>query len=92
MEDPLAQQEADGQALVVARGSHGDRDAAGNPLAVGGVFEADFQRLLDGDAIRLRLPGRAGHFFDSDLNGAFFWHDASTCANGRREKERLSSS
>src|SRR5208282_3228223 len=91
MEYPLAQQEADGQALVVARGSHGDRNTAGDTLAVGAVIEADLQRLFDGDAIQLALPDRAAEFFDRDLNGPWLRHNASI-VDGEREDEELPSS
>ena len=60
-DDALGEQEADRQLAVVAGRAHRDRDGAVNAPPVDVATQADLQRLLDGQHVRLGdRDGRAG--------------------------------
>ncbi len=58
VDDPLGEQESDGQLVVVAGSAHRDRDTPADPAALVIAGQADLQRLLHGQVVRLH--GRVG--------------------------------
>ena len=58
LEDPLGEQEPDGQLGVMAGRAHRHRDPAADPPAALVAGQADLQRLLDRQLVRLH--GRVG--------------------------------